>query len=138
MGYAASLGVSYYRGGVFGDVVMECSAMELSARHYECVGLTKMVVVAVRNNNSIDMRQSCDVTSWRRVAFGAYLFERRAAVLKNGVKEHAKSRGKLDIVTSVAEPGRPQLVGSGSGGQKGGLHNLDLGPGWLWPGGKTE
>lgn len=82
--------------------------------------VAQMVVVVVAYHHDIDRRQVFEF-AWRgRVALQALDVDRRAAVFKHRVEEHAQPAGELDVVASVAEPCGAELGSFACGEERGG------------------
>lgn len=69
----------------------------------------KMIVVVVRDHNSINEWQVFYFTWHLRVALWTQPREWGTTVFKHGVKENPKAAWELYIVASMAQPGRPKL-----------------------------
>lgn len=66
----------------------------------------QMVVMVMGDDNCIDERDIFDLARHLRVSFRSEPGERRATVLKDRVKQHPQTIGKLNIVAGVSQPCR--------------------------------
>lgn len=86
--------------------------------------VTKVIVVVVRNHHGVNNGQVFNLAWRRRVALQTLDSDGCAAVLEDGVEEHAEARGELDVVTCVAQPRRAEF-GRRARGEEGGCADGD-------------
>ena len=82
--------------------------------------MTEMVVVRMGDDDRVDERDVVDLAWGRSVTLRTEPGEGRAAVFEDWVEEDAQTRGDLDIVAGVAEPGGTEVGRGGAGGEEGG------------------
>ena len=83
-----------------------------------------MVVMAVANDYGVNDGNFSNVAWFGGVSLGSQESKRRAAVLENGIEQYAETRGKLDVVASMAEPCSSEIWRSESIGKPNGLDNI--------------
>lgn len=64
-----------------------------------------MVVVTVRNDNSINDGNVGNVDGAWRVSFRTHETEGTASRLEDGIEENSQATRKLDVITGMSQPG---------------------------------
>jgi hypothetical protein len=96
-------------------------------RNLEDRGVAHVIVVVVADDYSVDVRDILNLARHVRVSLGPHEADWAASGREDRVKEDSEAARKLQIVASMAQPCRAQLL-SLSGGQK--VWLVDRDGGW--------
>lgn len=73
--------------------------------------MREMVVMVVRNDDRIDVRDILNLTRHVCISLGTHEAERRASLREDGIEEDSQTAREFDIEASMSEPCRSQSLG---------------------------